>query len=325
MADLTTRYMGMTLRSPIVVGSCGLTSSADGIGKLAKSGAAAVVLKSLFEEQILMEGDSIQADMTSHSEEMDYVRGYVRQNSIDEYLKLITAAKKAADIPIIASINCVSATEWTDFARKIQDAGADGLELNVFIMPVDTAAKTDEIEKIYFDIVKAVKRQVTMPIAIKISSYFTVLANMIHRLSQNGVDALVLFNRFHQPDIDIEKMAVTGASVFSSPTDNTLPLRWIGLMSGKVDCDLAASTGIHDGQTVVKNLLAGAAAVQVVSAAYQQGPQVIGEMVAFLDQWMDRRKFRGMSDLIGKLSYQQVADPLLYERSQFMKYFSNAK
>ncbi|MBU2643329.1 dihydroorotate dehydrogenase-like protein [bacterium] len=324
MPDLTTEYMGITLKNPIIVGSCGLTNSAASIQKLEANGAAAVVLKSLFEEQILMEGDSLQSDHASHTEELDYIRGYTRQHNLDEYLSLVSQARKAVSIPVIASINCTSAAEWTAFAKRLQDAGAAGLELNMYIMPGDIKQKSEQIEQTYFDIIREVKKHVTIPIAVKIGFYFTGMANMIYSLSMQKIGAIVMFNRFHRPDIDIEKMEMVSADIFSSPEENLLPLRWIGMLSDDVKCDLAATTGIHDGHTVVKNLLAGASAVQVATIVYKKGPEFIGAMLGQIEEWMNRKKVTAIRDIIGKLNQEKIKDPGLYERSQFMKYFSNA-
>lgn len=325
MVDLTTEYMGLKLKNPIIIGSCGHTNSAASIAKLEANGAAAVVLKSLFEEQILMEVDSLQSDQSIHAEELDYIRGYTRQHNLDEYLNLVSEAKKAVSIPIIASINCISVSEWTTFGKKLQDAGADGLELNMYIMPGDIKQKSEDIEKIYFDIIAEVNKHVSIPIAAKIGSYFTGMANMIFDLSIREASAIVMFNRFHRPDIDLKKMEMSSADIFSTPEENLLPLRWIGMLSDKVECDLAASTGIHDGYAVIKNLLAGASAVQIATIIYKKGPEYIGEMLGQMEEWMNGKKYAAIKDIIGKLNHGHIKNPALYERSQFMKYFSSAK
>jgi dihydroorotate dehydrogenase (fumarate) len=325
MLDFTTEYMGLKLKNPIIVGSSGLTNSVESIKKLEANGAAAVVLKSLFEEQILSEIESLKGDQSLHAEEADYVRVYTRQHNLDEYLKLVSDAKKAVSIPIIASINCVSSSEWTTFAKRLQEAGADGIELNMFIMPGNINQKSEEIEQIYFDIIKEVNKQVTIPIAAKIGFYFTGMANMVHNLSIRNTAAVVLFNRFHRPDIDLKKMEMTSADIFSTPQENVLSLRWIGMLSDAVGCDLASTTGIHDGLTVIKNLLAGAKVVQVATSLYKNGPEQIGEMLKEMEAWMNEKGYKSISDIIGKLSQGAIKDPILYERSQFMKYFSSAK
>ncbi len=325
MPDLTTEYMGLSLKNPIIAGSCGLTNSVESIKKLEANGAAAVVLKSLFEEQILMEVESLKSDQSIHTEELDYIAGYNRQHNLDEYLSLVSNAKKAVSIPVIPSINCASANEWTSFASRLQDAGADGLELNIYIMPGNIKQKSEEIEKIYFDIIREVRKHITVPVSVKIGSYFTGLANMIFSLSLQDIGAIIMFNRFHQPDINLDKMALSSADIFSSPEENLMPRRWIGMLSHEVKCDLVATTGIHDGHTVLKNILAGAAAVQIATILYKKGPEVINEMLQQVEEWMNIKNISSIKEITGELNQANVKDPVIYERSQFMRYFSNAK
>ncbi len=325
MLDLTTEYMGLKLKNPIIVGSSGLTNSVESIKKLEANGAAAVILKSLFEEQILMEVNSLKSDYSTHAEEADYLLNYTRQHNLDEYLKLVSEAKQEVSIPVIASINCISSSEWTTFAKRLQEAGADGIELNMFIMPGNIDQKSEEVEQIYFDIIREVNKQVKIPIAAKIGFYFTGMANMVHNLAIRNAAAVVLFNRFHRPDIDLKKLEMTSADIFSTPQENVLSLRWIGMLSDAVDCDLASTTGIHDGDTVIKNLLAGAKAVQIATALYKKGPEYIGEILKQMEEWMNAKGFKSVNQLIGKLNHAHIKDPVLYERSQFMKYFSSAK
>ncbi len=317
--------MGLNLKNPIIIGSSGLTHSADDIKKLEENGAGAVVLKSIFEEQILMESKSLGSHHhVTHAEEEDYIRNYTRQHNLDEYLKLIKDTKKAVSIPVLASINCISASEWTSFGKKIQDAGADGLELNLFIMPADVDQKGEEIEQIYFEIINKVREHVSIPISVKISSYFSGLANMIFNLSVRKIDGIVLFNRFFKPDIDMDKMQIVAADIYSSPSEHCQPLQWIGMVSGSVKCDLAASTGVHDGLCALKNILAGAKAVQIASAIYRNGPEHIGVMLDQMTQWMKEHYYTSIKDITGKLSRKNIKNPALYERAQFMKYFADA-
>jgi dihydroorotate dehydrogenase (fumarate) len=325
MLDLTTKYMGMTLKNPIIIGSSGLTHSVEDLKKLEANGAAAVVLKSIFEEQIEMEANSLEGDHLAHTEAEDYIRNYTRQHNLSEYLKLISDAKKELSIPVIASINCVTASEWVSFAGKIQDAGADALELNIFIMPSNYQQKGEDIEQVYFDIIQQVREQVTIPLAVKIGCFFSGLANMIFNLSVRKINGLVLFNRFFRPDIDIEKRQIIAADVFSSPAEHCLPLRWIGMMAGHAKCDLVASTGIHDGETVIKNLMAGAKAVQVATVIYKEGAEHIGVMLEQIKKWMKANNQTKLSGIIGSLSHKHIKDPVKYERAQFMKYFAGAK
>lgn len=323
MIDLATKYMGLTLKNPIIIGSSGLTNSLAELKKLEAHGAGAVVLKSIFEEQIMMESHALGSDQPGHSEAFDYISYYTREHSLTNYLKLIKDAKNEISIPVIASINCASADEWVSFARKIQDSGADGLELNMFILPGNIDQDGGEIEKLYFDIIKQVKEHVSIPLAIKMGFYFSGLAKMIFDLSVRGISAIVLFNRFYNLDIDLEKETLTSADVFSKPEEISLPLRWVGMMSAEVKCDLAASTGIHDGFGAVKCLLAGAKAVQVASVIYQKGAQHIGVMLEQIKEWMKRHKYASIEAFNGKMAQEKIDDPIIYERSQFMKYYSS--
>jgi dihydroorotate dehydrogenase (fumarate) len=324
MADFSTSFMGLQLRNPIIASSSGLTNSIDNIQKLYNNGAGAIVLKSLFEEQInfaINKTYNQSENNYSYPEALDYISHYTRENDLDKYLKLIREAKNKVDIPIIGSINCVSSSEWVSFAKNIQDAGADAIELNIFILPSDPVRKSEQHERIYFEILQSVMKQVKIPVSAKISYYFSGLTNMALQLSWTGISGLVLFNRFFSPDIDIEKLEVTASSVFSSPAEMSLSLRWVALLSDKVKCDIAASTGIHDGNAVIKQLLAGAKAVEIASVLYQKGFEQIGVMLKDIETWMDKHQFAFTSDFIGRLSYKEAKNPAAFERVQFMKHF----
>ena len=325
MANLSTSYMGFTLKNPIIVGSSGLTNSVENIVEIEKNGAAAVVLKSLFEEQInhlIAKTMHNQGESFSYPEADDYISNYTRDNDIDNYIKLIKGAKEAVDIPIIASINCISSADWVTFANKIEGAGADGLELNIFILPSDPKRDAAQNEAVYFDIIEKVKKEVTIPVAIKISSYFSGLANMALKLSWTGIKGMVLFNRFFSPDIDIDNFKVTATNVFSTPDELDMSLRWVAMLSSRLHCDVAASTGIHDGKAVIKQLLAGAKAVQIASVLYKKDFSVIGGMLKDLEAWMDKHGFENLDPVIGKMSIKEVENPAAFERVQFMKHFS---
>lgn len=325
MINLETQYMGLTLRNPIIVGSSGLTNSVEKIKELETNGAGAVVLKSIFEEQIQMEVNSLTTEHLGHAEEMDYITQYTKQHTLDEYLKLIKESKQAVSIPVIASINCISSTEWVTFARRIQDAGADALELNVFIMPANFQQKGEEIEQRYFDIIAQVREQIDIPIAVKMSYYFSGLSNMVFNISVRDVQGIVLFNRFYSPDIDLDTMEMVSSHVFSTADEYCRPLRWIGLLADHVKCDLAASTGIHDGFCAVKNILVGAKAVQVASVIYKKGPAHIKVMLDQIETWMKDHNYTSLKDFQGKMSQDHIKNPVLYERAQFMKYFAGAQ
>lgn len=325
MADLSTSYMGLKLRNPIIAGSSGLTNSIENIQKLSSHGAGAIVLKSLFEEQInyaINKSYDQNENNYSYPEALDYISQYTRENDLEKYLKLIRESKSRVDIPIIGSINCVSSSEWVTFAKSIQDAGADGLELNIFVLPSDPRRKAEQHEQIYFDIIQSVLKQINIPVAAKISSYFSGMTNMALQLSWTGISGLVLFNRFYSPDIDIDKFEVTAEHIFSSPAEMSRTLRWVAILSDRIHCDIAASTGIHDGVSVIKQLLAGAKAVQLASVLYQKGFEQINVMKDDIEQWMNKHRFETTSDFIGRMSIKEVKNPAAFERVQFMKHFS---
>jgi len=326
MANLSTTYMGLKLKNPIIAGSSGLTNSLKDIKELEENGAGAVVLKSLFEEEIRIELEKDLQKMSKESflypETLDFYDTYDVEDTLTSYLKLIRDCKLETSFPIIASINCVTASKWPYYASTLQDAGADGLELNVFIMPSNLSASAEENEKLYFDLVDEVKKQVSIPIALKISYYSSNLASLIHRISTTGIAGIVMFNRFYSPDIDIDKLELLSTNVLSDPEEITMPLRWIGIMAKRVECDLAASTGIHDGKAAIKMLLAGATAVQVASTLYRNGKQQIGRMLDDVDHWMEQKGFKTINDFRGKMSHTEADDPAAYFRMQFMKHFA---
>jgi len=325
MPNLETKYMGLTLKNPIVVASSGLTNSVEKIKDLEAAGAGAVVLKSIFEEQINNEVSSLinRDPQNQYPEAEDYIWNYLRNNSITHHLELLSEAKKVVNIPIIASINCMSASEWTVFAKEFEDAGADTLELNLFYVPTDRKKTAEEVEQLYLKVVSEVKKKVKIPVSVKIGFYFTNLISMADKLVANGADALVLFNRFYEPDINIDKMELVASEVFSSPADIRRSLRWIGLISSQLPkVEIAAGTGIHDGEAVIKQLLAGAQVTQVCSSVYINGSQVIAGMLDDLRTFMRKWNFKKIDEFRGRMSYKNIPDPQMYERAQFMKYFS---
>ena len=324
MADLKTTYMGLELKNPVIAGSSNLTSSVEKVKELEDNGISAIVLKSIFEEQIAMEIGSIGSEAMDHAEGYDYISQYTKQFNLEKHLKLIRGLKESTDIPVIASINCISDGEWVSFAEKISSAGADALELNMFLLPGDFKKEPDLLEKTYFDIIKAVAGKTNLPISIKISSYFTALANTIFRFSLTETKGIVLFNRFYQPDVDIKKMEIVASDIYSTRRENSHPLRWIGMLSDNVKCDLATSTGVHEGEDVLKNILVGAKAVQVVSAIYNNGSSHVKKMINDLNTLMDENSLSSISEATGKLSQKNVSNPEIFERAQFMKYYANS-
>lgn len=323
MKDLSTTYLGLSLKNPLIVGSCGLTNSVDKIGELADNGAAAVVLKSLFEEQIQAElAENLDSYNMDYPGSVDYIREYTRGDELDNYLRLVADAKKRVNIPIIASVNCVSADEWVSFAASIEEQGADAIELNVSLLPSNPRLSSEDNEKKYLEIIDAVSEKVSVPLALKMSSYSASLAGLIQKLSWNEkVSGFVLFNRYWRPDIDIEKQVVRQAEMLSHPEEAAETLRWIALLAGRIEKDLVASTGIHDAEGVIKQLLAGADGVQVVSTLYRNSPKQLGEILQGIEAWMEEKSYETLADFRGRLSYEKSGDPAVYERTQFMKYY----
>jgi len=329
MANFETTYLGLNLKNPLVAASSGLTSSVDKIVELENAGIGAVVLKSVFEEQINHEVTGmISKNMQNNSypEAEDYIKGYTRDNTIRKHIELIEEAKKAVKIPVIASINCISATEWTTFAKEFQNAGADAIELNIFYLPTDRNEKSGVVEQLYIDVLKKVKLEVSIPVSVKFGVHHSNIVGMAEKLKGNGAAGIVMFNRFYEPDINLDTLELAASEVFSSPADIRRTLRWVGLVSSMVPkIDIAASTGIHDGNAVIKQILAGAQVTQLCSTLYMNGTGVVTQMMTDIYEFMKKWNFKKIEDFRGRLSYKNIPDPMLYERSQFMKYFSNKK
>jgi dihydroorotate dehydrogenase (fumarate) len=330
MIDLTTKYGSLTLKSPVVAGSSGLTEDINSLLAFEASGAGAVVLKSLFEEEIIRD---MQADLKSMSssgfiypetlEFYDYFDG--PKEATSNYLELIREAKAKLSIPVIASINCIDAENWTYFPKQIALAGADALELNIFILPADLNKSGQENEKTYFDIISEVRKQVNIPIFVKLSYYSSNLSLFLLQLSKTGIDGLVLFNRFYNPDIDVETLEITSGAILSSPSDILQSLRWIAIMSERCQCDLIASTGVHNSEGLIKQLLAGATAVQMASTFYANGIPYLEVVLKELREWMGKKGYNSISEFNGILSQDKVSNPAAYSRVQFMKYFRGFK
>ncbi|RKX97438.1 MAG: diguanylate cyclase [Spirochaetes bacterium] len=326
MANIETKFLGLNLSSPIIVGSSGLTGKTGSIRKLEESGAGAVVLKSLFEEQILAgiahetrKGGVVygQADID------DYIAFYERKHSINDYMDLIRDAKKAVSIPVIASINAASDKEWQAICVDLDKAGADALQLNLFVSPFDVSVAGEGIEETYVSIVRKVKTLTSLPLSVKIGPYFTNIGNLVSRLSEAGAEAVVLFNRYASPDMDVQKMSIKSAPARSDETEYRSSLRWTALLSPLVKTDFAGATGIYDAITAVKFLLAGAKVVEVVSTVYKNGEKRIREMNEGISMWMDEKSFISINDFLGKLSADNSADTAGLERVQYMKKFGD--
>jgi dihydroorotate dehydrogenase (fumarate) len=318
-----TRFAGLNLKSPIIIGSSGLTNSAEKNRDLERAGAGAVVLKSLFEEQITLKSDSMLRN-TDYPEADDYIRNYVKSNEISDYINLIQESKQQCSIPVIASINCYQSDSWVDFAHQIEMAGADAIELNLFALNTEINADAGLLEKRYIHILDKVKERVNIPVIVKMGKMFSHIVDMVNRIYAHGASGVVLFNRFYQPDIDINKLQIVSGQVFSSHTDIAETLRWTGIVSGRIpQIPIASSTGIRDWEDVVKCILAGASVVEICSAVYQHGNEIISQMIRSMEEWMISMNFKGINDFRGKRNYANIPDPTLYERIQFMKYFSN--
>lgn len=316
--------MGLLLNSPIIIGSSGLTNSVENVTDFEKRGAGAIILKSLFEEQIRHEIKNTlnKSDTGLYPEAVDYITNYSKIKQVDEYLHLIRDCKAAVKIPIIASINCVTADEWITFASRIEEAGADALELNVFILPSDLIRSGVQNENTYFTILKEVKKNIKIPVALKISAYFSGLSNMVQKLSWSGVNGLVLFNRFITPDINIDKLEISTSNIFSTPKEMANTLRWVAILSDVIKTDIVASTGIHDGKALIKMILAGATAVQVASTLYKNGFGRINNMLTELEKWMEQHNYSSINEFKGKMSFKNSANPAAYLRVQFMKHYA---
>jgi len=322
MEKLSVKYLGLDLKSPLIVSSSRLTSNIDHLKEAEEAGAGAVVLKSLFEEQIIHHISTIPVSQ-GYPEADDYLASYTRSNSVDEYLKLIREAKESLSIPVIPSINCFSSGGWTSFARNIAEAGADALEINVFFLPIDRKKSAADSEKIYFDLIEKLKKTIKIPIAVKLGFRFSNILYIIDQLYMRGADGVVMFNRFYEPDIDLNKIEIIPASIFSTEIEKRYVLRWIGMASAQdIKIDLSASTGVHSGNDAIKYLLVGANSVQVCSVLYEKGIKYLKTMNLQMEEWMDTFGFKSVGDFRGNLNYRKYSKPVVYERTQFMKYFS---
>lgn len=292
----------------------------DGIRKAADAGAGAVVMKSLFEEQFLAEASGQdEGSSLFGAEAADYFHAMSMSHGPRDYLQTISDVKKATDMPLIASLNCLDTRWWLDYATQLESAGADALELNIALMPVDPKTTAADIEKRYLDILRVVKQKVKLPVAVKIGPYFTALGHFSRELVKAGADGLVLFNRFYQFDIDPETRKIVPGYILSSPGEAHLTLRWIAILSGSIEADLSAATGIHDGHDAVKQLLAGATVVQVCSSLFKHGFKHIGTITGQLEKWMTDHGYASLADFRGSLNQDSSSHPETFERLQYIK------
>ncbi|MBK7229768.1 MAG: dihydroorotate dehydrogenase-like protein [Ignavibacteriales bacterium] len=328
--DITTTYLGLKLKSPIVPSAGPLSEKVSNIREMEDAGAGAVVLYSIFEEQIEHEQLELHHHTSAHSESFAEATSYLPEpfefkTGPDEYLNHIRKAKEAVDIPIIASLNGKSIGGWTDYAKKMEQAGADALELNIYLLPTDAKKSASEVEKTYIDVVKAVKSTVKIPFAVKMHPFFSSTSNMAAELSKAGADGLVMFNRFYQPDIDLETLDVVPNVILSTPMEMRLPLRWIAMMYGKVNADLAATTGIYTAEDVLKMVMAGAKVTQMLSSILKFGIGHIADVTTSLKSWMEEKEYESIEQMRGSMSYMNVDDPAKFERANYMKVLHSYK
>ncbi|WP_294082208.1 dihydroorotate dehydrogenase-like protein [Proteiniphilum sp. UBA5384] len=324
MINLETTFAGLRLKNPLIAGSSGLTNSVHKIKELEEAGVSAIVLKSLFEEQIENHSEKL-SQIADYPEAADYINTYIEMNHMEKYLDLIRSTRQECDIPIIASINCYKLSRWVDFAKSIQDAGADAIELNLFVLNAGELGDA-YLEESYVNIVRELKKIIRIPIVIKMAKNISNLPGLVSKLKALGAGGVVLFNRFYQLDIDIKKLELTSGPVFSTPSDFSDTLRWTAIVSGRVpDFDIACSYGVHSWEDAVKGILAGAGAIQLCSVLYEQGPHVVHDMLFCMEEWMSQSNYERIEDFKGILNYANIKSPVLYERVQFMKYFSNYK
>ena len=327
---MQTTYMGLPLNSPIVVSACTLSEQTDNIVQMEDSGAGAVVMYSLFEEQIKKEEAGyktvMQATSNSFAEAMDFFPNLDDFHvGSDEYLEHIRKAKERVSIPVIGSLNGITNEGWIDYSRQMEQAGADGLEVNIFFIPGDVSMSSSAVEHRYLNIIDAIKHNVKIPVAVKLNPYFSAMGNMSTRMQQAGANALVLFNRFYQPDFDIEKLTIKNDLQYSESSEIRLPLLWIAMLYGKVNISLAATTGVQSAVEVIKYLLAGADVVMTASSLYKNGIPYLINMHKELEEWMNRMGFDSIEAFRGSMSQQHISDPTAYERANYIKILEGVK
>jgi dihydroorotate dehydrogenase (fumarate) len=322
MPDLKTTYMGIPLRSPIVVGASSVSAMVDRIKMAEQAGAGALVIRSLFEEQIRFDALRMEESLSVGAESQPEARTYfpnIKHGEAKEHLMWVEKARKAVAFPLLASLNAVAPGAWTEYARQLEETGINGLELNVYSVAADTRRAGTAIEKGLFEVVEAVRQQVKIPLAVKLSPFYTSVANVAAELDKRGAAGLVLFNRFLQPSIDPTTETLTSEMVLSNPEELKLPLRWTALLYGRIKAEIALSTGVHSGLDAAKALLAGATVVQTASAVIKHGLPYVSTMLRQLEEWMTEKGYASIGEFRGKLSQKQAADPFTFERSQYVR------
>lgn len=323
MATTDVKYLGLDLKSPVVVSSCSLTADVDKVKEMESCGAGAVVMKSLFEEQIRGEVEFMASAGHSYPEMDDYLHAYIRSNSIAQYTEKVRALKQAVSIPVIASINCYSAGEWVEYARQIEAAGADALEINLYDIALDPKTSPASIEDGYVSVVRSIVSGLRIPVAVKIGPHYTSIVNFVNRIAAAGAKGVVIFNRFFTPDIDLDKFTLVPAAPLSHEGEYTETLRWAAILSSAVKIDISTTTGVHSADSALKMILAGADTVQVCSVIYRHGPSVIQEFNTRIAAFLEKNNVGDLSQIRGRLSYSTIPDPAMYERVQFMKTFGS--
>lgn len=328
--DLKTTYLGLKLKNPLVPSASPLSKNVDSMKRLEDAGASAVVMYSLFEEQIVHEEEELEHYLEygthSHAEAMDYFPQPEEYNlGPDQYIELLAKAKQSLGIPVIGSLNGISTGGWIDYARQMEQAGADALELNIYYIPTDPALTSQEVEERYVNVLLAVKRTVKIPVAVKLSPYFSSFANMAVRLDKAGANGLVLFNRFYQPDVDLEALEVVPNVALSTSDAVRLPLRWIAILHGMVKTSLAGTSGVHTAHDVIKLVMAGADVAMMCSALLKHGPKHLSTVLADLNTWMVEHEYLSIEQMKGSMSQASVADPAAFERANYMKALNRFK
>ncbi len=324
--DITTQYMGLQLKTPIILSASPFTHKADSVRKLQDAGVGAITMHSLFEEQIKFEAEELNYYLDRgkyrYSESLDdypeEAHEYYRTGP-ENYLEQLAAVKAQVDVPVIASLNGVTTGGWIEYAEKLQEAGADALEINLYFLPTDPEMSGRDVEQRYIDVLRAVKGHVSIPVAMKLSPFFSATANMVTQLDKAGVDGLVLFNRFYQPALDIDELDVRPRLVLSTPEDSLLPQRWIALLFGRINASMSLTSGVHDSRGLVQALMAGADAVSICSVLLKQGPAAVGEMLNGLQEYMGQHEYTSVREMRGVLSAAKSPDPASFERANYMK------
>lgn len=331
MTDLTTTYLGLKLKNPLVASAAQpLSTKVETVKKLEDAGIAAVVMYSLFEEQIIHESLELDHYLSYGSESSAEVDAYYPKTgnftlAPEAYLEAVTRTKKAVSIPVIGSLNGVSSGGWIKYARKIQDAGADALELNLYYLPVDPSVTSAELEDTYVTLVGDICKSIKIPVSVKLSPFFTALPNIARRLADAGVKGLVLFNRFYQPDIDLENLEVVPNLVLSNSNDLRLPLRWIAILYGRIPLDLALTSGVHSSEDVIKSMMAGASVAMTTSELLQNGISRIPAILTGIEHWMSEHDYKSLTQMKGSLSQKSVKEPAAFERANYMKTLNSFK